>query len=260
MGARGSFDGKQAGCGAPTLSLSKGRFAARIAVTDSDIEAAQRLRARVFRGVDGLDCEAFDDDCVHVLVEDQLDATLVCCFRMLHLSSGVLIARSYAAQFYDLSALEGFNGPLVEMGRFCIHPDHCDADILRVAWGAMTAYVDAEGVEMLFGCASFPGTSEAPYLDALALLRARHLAPDQWRPRVKADAVFPFAKRLTGRPDLKVAQATMPPLLRTYLMMGGWVSDHAVIDHDLGTMHVFTGVEIRAVPPARARLLRSMVG
>jgi L-ornithine Nalpha-acyltransferase len=50
----------------------------------------------------------------------------------------------------------------------------------------------------------------------------------------------------------------MPPLLKTYLMMGGWVSDHAVVDRDLGTMHVFTGVEISAIPPARKRLLRSV--
>lgn len=256
MGARGSFGGTQR----PTLSLSKGRFAARIAVTDTDIEAAQRLRARVFRGTDGLDREAIDADCVHVLVEDQADGSLVCCFRMLHLASGAQIARSYAAQFYDLSKLKAFDGPMVEMGRFCIHPDHYDPDILRVAWGAMTAYVDAEGVEMLFGCASFPGTAPEPFLHALALLRARHLAPERWAPGVKAASVFRYASEITDKPDLKAATAAMPPLLRTYLMMGGWVSDHAVIDHDLGTLHVFTGVEIRAVPAARARLLRSMVG
>ena len=52
----------------------------------------------------------------------------------------------------------------------------------------------------------------------------------------------------------------MPPLLRTYLMMGGWVSDHAVIDRDLGTLHVFTGVEIKGVPEGRVRALRMAAG
>ena len=52
--------------------------------------------------------------------------------------------------------------------------------------------------------------------------------------------------------------AGMPPLLRTYLLMGGWVSDHAVVDRDLGTLHVFTGLEIGAIPPARKRLLRGV--
>ena len=53
---------------------------------------------------------------------------------------------------------------------------------------------------------------------------------------------------------------TYGPLLRTYLVMGGWVSDHAVVDRDLNTLHVFTGLEIRAIPPARARLLRATAG
>ena len=51
----------------------------------------------------------------------------------------------------------------------------------------------------------------------------------------------------------------MPPLLRTYLMMGGWVSDHAVIDPQMNTLHVFTGLEIRAIPEARKRLLRAVM-
>jgi L-ornithine Nalpha-acyltransferase len=50
----------------------------------------------------------------------------------------------------------------------------------------------------------------------------------------------------------------MPPLLRSYLMMGGWVSDHAVIDRQMGTHHVFTGLQIAAIPAGRARLLRAL--
>jgi putative hemolysin len=244
------------------LTFAKGRYRARTAQTPEDIAAAQRLRALAFRGPDAEtpDADDFDAACTHVLVEEARTGTLVCCFRLLHLGSGAEIGRSYSAQFYELSALADFDGPMVEMGRFCIHPACRDPDILRVAWGAMTAHVDQEGVEMLFGCSSFHGTEARDYYDAFALLRDRHIAPKRWLPRVKAPAVFRFAARLRRKPDLKRAQAKMPPLLRTYLMMGGWVSDHAVIDRDLGTLHVFTGLEIRAVPPARARLLRAVAG
>ncbi|OAN84580.1 ornithine-acyl-ACP acyltransferase [Jannaschia sp. EhC01] len=242
------------------LTLRKGRYLARTAATDADREAAQRLRALAFHAAVGIDLDPHDAECTHVLIEDQRDGALVCCFRLLPLLSGADIARSYSAQFYDLSALADFAGPMVEMGRFCIHPERRDADILRVAWGALTAYVDAHGVEMLFGCASFPGTEAGAYHDAFALLRDRHLAPQRWLPRVKAPTVFEFARRVRRKPDLKAAQAAMPPLLRTYLLMGGWVSDHAVIDQHMGTLHVFTGLEIRAVPPTRARLLRSVAG
>lgn len=52
----------------------------------------------------------------------------------------------------------------------------------------------------------------------------------------------------------------LPPLLRTYLLMGGRVSDHAVIDTELDTLHVFTGLEIAAIPGAGARALRALSG
>jgi L-ornithine Nalpha-acyltransferase len=245
-------------------TLRKGRYVARFAEGPEDLLAAQRLRHLAFIASsgaaprpEGLDADTFDGLCRHVLVEEARSGTLVCCFRLLPLRHGAEIGQSYSAQYYNLARLAAFDGPMVEMGRFCIHPAWKDPDILRVAWGAMTRFVDAEGVEMLFGCSSFHGTEAEQYLDAFAVLKERHLAPKRWLPRVKAPNVFRFARVLRRkRPDLKRAMLAMPPLLRTYLVMGGWVSDHAVVDRDLNTLHVFTGLEIRAIPPTRKRLLR----
>ncbi|WP_425080498.1 GNAT family N-acetyltransferase [Ruegeria arenilitoris] len=241
------------------LLLGKGRYRARLAQSRQDLAAAQQLRMLAF-GTKKIDQDDFDSVCAHILVEDvRAGGQVVCCFRMLTMADGTEIGRSYSAQFYDLSALAGFSGRMVEMGRFCVHPDWTDPDILRVAWGAMTAYVDQNDVEMLFGCSSFAGTETEEYLDAFAILKHRHLAPKRWLPRVKAPDVFRFATRLRRRPDVKKAMLRMPPLLRTYLMMGGWVSDHAVVDRHMNTLHVFTGLEIGAIPPARKRLLRAVV-
>ncbi len=240
--------------------LEKGRYQARLAQTACDVAEAQKLRTLAFATQDQ-DCDVFDEHCSHVLIEDmRTNGELVCCFRMLTMQDGDEVGRSYSAQFYDLSALRGFTGPMVEMGRFCIHPDRHDPDILRVAWGAMTAYVDQNGVEMLFGCSSFAGTETVEYLDAFAMLKDKHLAPKRWLPRVKAPDVFRFATRLRRRPNAKLAMLRMPPLLRTYLMMGGWVSDHAVVDRQMDTLHVFTGLEISAIPAARKRFLRAVAG
>ena len=239
--------------------LTKGRYRARLAATAEDIAAAQALRTQAFR-TETPDIDAFDAICSHILVHDPRSGALVCCFRMLMLEGGSDLARSYSAQFYELEGLQSFEGRMVEMGRFCIHPDWNDPDILRVAWGAMTRFVDENGIEMLFGCSSFAGTETADYLDAFAMLKHRHLGPKRWLPRVKAPDVFRFAARLRRKPDAKKAMLRMPPLLRTYLLMGGWVSDHAVVDRKMNTLHVFTGLEIGAIPPARKRLLRAVAG
>jgi len=243
------------------LNLRKGRFQARIASSAADIAAAQGLRFRAFRDAGGVgqDVDGFDPLCTHVLVEEAQSGRLACCFRLLMLRSGGEIRRSYAAQHYELSALATFQGPMLEVGRFCIDPAFAaDPDVLRVAWGAMTRWVDGAGVQMLFGCSSFSGTEAAAYRDAFALLAERHLAPECWLPKVRAEEVVRFADQTRKQHDMARALRSMPPLLRTYLLMGGWVSDHAVVDRDLDTLHVFTGLEIAAIPPARARLLRGV--
>jgi len=240
------------------LTFNKGRYRARAAETAEDLQRAQRLRALAFYGRDGVDHDAFDDRCQHVLIEEAATGALAGCFRLLPLADAAAIANSYSAQFYDLTALALFAGPMAEIGRFCLHPARTDPDILRVAWGALTAHVDANGVGMLFGCSSFPGTDTGPYDDAFALLRARHLAPPTWHPGIKAAETYAYATALQRKPDLKRANAVMPPLLKTYLMMGGRVSDHAVVDREMNTLHVFTGLEIAAIPPERAARLRDM--
>lgn len=248
---------------------ASGRLRARFSRAPQDVEAAQRLRHKVFIAArlgdaaaegpraQGLDADEFDALCTHALIEDSASGRLVCCFRMMHLADGSEIARSYSAKYYELSALHDYPSPMVEMGRFCIDPAFSSPDVLRVAWGAMTEFVETNKVGLLFGCSSFEGVDEQAYLDAFAYLNARHLAPKRWLPRVKAPSVFRFAKQLgLTRPNMQLAMKRMPPLLRTYLTMGGWVSDHAVIDRDLNTLHVFTGVEIDRVPASRRRLLR----
>jgi putative hemolysin len=249
-------------------ALIRGRYIAREAEGAADIEAAQRLRHLAFvtaRGIaprpGALDRDAFDERCTHVLLEEARGGRLVACFRLLHLPDAAGIGESYSAQRYDLSRLAGFEGPMAEVGRFCLHPQLGDAEVLRVAWAALTRHVDARGVRLLFGCSSFEGVEADLYTDTFALLAARHLAPRRWGPRAKAPAVFRYARKLRRwTPNLAAAMRMMPPLLRSYLAMGGWVSDHAVVDRDLGTLHVFTGLEIGAIPPARARLLRAVAG
>tara|TARA_R110002049_G_scaffold23545_4_gene83434 strand:+ start:25258 stop:25983 length:726 start_codon:yes stop_codon:yes gene_type:complete len=237
---------------------TQGRFSAREAISDADVVAAQALRALCFKLSKPHDIDDFDGRARHFVIEDRTSGTLVCCFRLMALH-GADLPQSYAAQFYELSPLHSYEGLMMELGRFCVHPDWHDPDILRVAWAALTAFVDARDVQMLFGCSSFAGVNTDEYLDAFAVLKARHLAPKRWLPRVKAPDVFRYAARLRRKPDMKKAMLRMPPLLRSYLMMGGWVSDHAVVDHQMNTLHVFTGLEIGAIPDSRKRLLRALV-
>ncbi|MCP5088841.1 MAG: GNAT family N-acetyltransferase [Rhodobacteraceae bacterium] len=245
--------------------IVKGRYRARISNKPDDVLAAQRLRSEQFSlagaekaRTEVLDRDQFDGVCQHAVIEDVTTGELAACFRFLHLRNSELIDRSYSAQFYNLDRLKSYPYPLLEIGRFCIRDGQLDPDIPRMAWALLTRYVDANRIGLMFGCSSFQGTEISAYLDAFALLKDRHLAPDIWAPKVKAPEVVRYCDLLAHESPARAnAARTMPSLLRTYLTMGGWVSDHAVIDRHLNTLHVFTGVEISAISPMRKMLLRA---
>lgn len=243
------------------MRLQKGALVARLAETEADIAQAQELRHLCFLAARGLcrpggrEIDAFDAVCSHVLLEGPGGRPLAC-FRLMFLDP-MRIGDSYSAQFYDLDPLSRLPGTVMELGRFCINPKVHDPDVLRLAWAAITRLVDARAVTLMFGCTSFPGADPALHAEALAHLKRAHAAPAGAGPRQRS----PQAICLPDLPaDPRRALAAMPPLLRSYLGMGGWVSDHAVADPDLDTLHVFTAVEVARIPPARARALRVLAG
>ncbi|MCB6177037.1 GNAT family N-acetyltransferase [Rhodobacter sp. Har01] len=235
--------------------LIRGRYVARLAEGPADIARMLALRGAVFRA-GGDDADALDARCRHVLVEGA-GGTLCGGFRVAILQSAAL-EQGYAAQFYDLAPLAGDARPSVEMGRFCLAPGLADPDVLRLAWAAMTQIVDAAGAGRMIGCTSFAGADWQPHRAALALLADRHLGPVGLRPGRRAAEVVEFPALAGPVTDRTAALAGLPPLLRSYLGMGGWVSDHAVADRDLDTLHVFTCVEVDGVPAARAASLRAV--
>lgn len=233
------------------------RFQSRIADTRGDVVRAQRLRALVF-GLDHLDVDSYDDFYTTVLIFDRSETEPVACFRFQRFTPHQGFCNSYAAAHYDLSNFAKLDHDAVELGRLAVHPDHNSPDIMRVVWAYLTDYVDRLNIGLLFGCTSFAGTDPDTYLDCFDLLRAAHLAPKELRPLVKSPEIVAFGQSACDkRPNVMAARRLMPSLLRSYLGMGGWVSDHAVIDRKLNTLHVLTGVEIAKIPEARKRLLRA---
>lgn len=218
---------------------------------DPGFAAALALRAAYF-GRQGDDRDAFDARCRHFLIRDAEDRT-VGCFRLLWCADGRALADSYSARFYDLAPLLSQSRPLAELGRFAM--THRDPEIVRAAWARLTRIVDDEGLGMFFGCSSFMGTDPAAHAASFAALHARALGPASLRPGRKAPETRALAD-FAGA-ETRGALAGLPPMLRAYLTMGGWVGDHLVIDRDLGTCHVFTALDIDAIPESRKRLMRA---
>lgn len=216
-------------------------------------QGALALRAEVFR--DGLsDQDAHDKHATHVVLSAKQGP--LACLRMLQMASGQIPEQSYASQFYDLGRLAGFAGSALEIGRVCVSPNTKDPWIIRLLWSAITQKVLDQKIDFLFGCSSFLTIDAGEVSDGLSLLASEFSGPENLAPRPKAKETLDL-KALPQLKNRASALRQIPPILKTYLQMGGWVSDHAVIDRDLGTIHVFTGLEIAKIPPARvASLMR----
>ena len=237
-----------------------GRYRARFASSEIDVSAAQSLRYKCFNLSNKveLDVDEFDILCRHVLVENLESEKLICCYRIMIFDNGKEISNSYSSQFYDLKAIESFPDPMIEVGRFCVQPEINDPSVILTAWAALAQIVDQNQTQLLFGCSSFEGVEKEKYFDSFALLRDRYIAPDHWRPKIKAAQVFCYSKDLIDKVDKKKALLNMPPLLKTYLSMGAWVSDHAVVDLKMKTLHLFTGMEISKIPKSRKQFLLNL--
>lgn len=241
-----------------------GKYRVEAGVGEQDLARGLGLRALCFRAGEGCfragegdDRDDFDPAALHVALSERAGGRVVAGYRLI-LAPADQIEQGYAAQFYDLSRLAGFAQPTLELGRFALHPEAKDPDILRLAWAALTRIVDACDIGLLFGCSSFAGTAAEPHLEALRWLAAHHKPPPRWSPQRRSAQALDLAAIEGAMPNQQEALRAMPPLLRSYLGMGGWVSDHAVVDPDLNTLHVFTAVEIARIPPARARALREI--
>jgi len=241
--------------------MTERRYSVQLSDETSVRDLALALRADVFRaGQD--DRDAFDALALHGVMTDNVTGLTVCCFRLLGFDPDDGLAGSYSAHWYDLDPVAHLPGAKLELGRFCVAPHVQDPDVIRLAWAEITAELDRRAARTLFGCSSFLGANPARFAEALAIIGARHLGPVAKRPRQKAGTTIhslcPAQMAKFSTNGLRAARAQIPPLLRTYLAMGGWTSDHAVIDAELGTTHVLTVLEVDRVPLARRLRMREL--
>jgi putative hemolysin len=241
---------------APDWGFDLGMLHIGLARSAEDMKAVQRLRDTRFRGAPGVrDMDRFDPLCRHLLIRKSTDQEVLAAARLRVLQGDSALRDCYTAQFYDLGELGRSGQSCMEIGRICIDAAHVhDPDLLRALLAGLTRLAQESGSELLIGCASFRGADPARHAGALKYLAANHIGPAHLRPGRAAARVLDLPE--AGGSAEMTGLRQVPALLRLYLGLGGWVSDHAVIDPELDTLHVFTAVETASIPPARLRALQ----
>ncbi len=227
--------------------LQAGDMAVRLAESEADIAAVQELRYRVFYDELharptaemvrlGRDFDAFDEKCDHLLVIDQSAAgkgAVVGNYRLLR--GSVAAGSFYTAAEYDIRKLLAFPGEKLELGRSCVAEGYRNRPTMQLLWRGIAHYVFHWNIALMFGCGSLPGTNIERLANELGYLYYYHLAPPAIRPRALSFRHVPMDMLPVEQVNTKTE---LPPLIKGYLRLGGFVGDGAVIDRQFNTTDV----------------------
>lgn len=235
------------------VSVRLGNLEVRLAENADEKDAAQALRYRVFYSEMKAspnpqmlerhrDFDVYDDVCDHLLVLDHSRHTLsekvVGTYRLIRSPAARSIGRFYSADEYDLEPLFSHGEGLLELGRSCVDSDFRNRPTMQLLWSGIAAYVFAFDITLMFGCASLPGVDPEALALPLSYLHQAHLAPPDLCPKALPQRYTAMNRLSPAEVSPRAALAALPPLIKGYLRLGGFVGDGAVIDHQFNTTDV----------------------
>jgi putative hemolysin len=239
-------------------TLTQGDQEIRLARDEAEVRAAQGLRYRVFYEEMGAnpspevqaarrDFDPFDDLCEHLLVIDRARGHgpdgVVGTYRLMRRQHAERVGRFYSADEYDIARIESFPGNILELGRSCVDAAYRNKSTMQLLWRGIAAYVFHHEIQLMFGCASLHGTDPAKFALPLSYLYHYHLSPEKLRVQALPERYTPMDLIEPGNIDVMRGLASVPPLVKGYLRLGGFVGDGAVIDHQFNTTDVFVMVK-----------------
>jgi len=245
--------GTRSGSAPEFPELRAGNLGVRLAATRAERDAVQALRYRVFYSEMGAaadpltaasrrDRDVFDAVADHLLVIDHAVGPgpegVVGTYRLIQREGAARIGRFYSAGEYDIAPLLGFPGRLLELGRSCVDVGYRNRAAMQLLWRGIAAYVFQYRIDLMFGCASLPGTDPDALAAELTYLYYNHLAPPALRPRALPHRYVDMRQILPASIDPKRTLNLLPPLIKGYLRLGGFVGDGAVIDCQFNTTDV----------------------
>ncbi|MDF1608322.1 GNAT family N-acetyltransferase [Hoeflea sp. YIM 152468] len=242
-----------------------GSLEVRLAATRNEAEAAQALRYRIFVEEMGArlpleamqqkrDFDTIDRYCDHLIVLDtaiggEVEQQIVGTYRLLRQDIAARHEGFYSQAEYDVMDLVGRNPGkrFLELGRSCVLRAYRTRRTLEALWQGTWAYALVHRIDVMFGCASFPG--DQPYAHALALsfLHQTAAAPEDWHVRSMAGRGLSMDMMPVEAINPKAALAAMPPLVKGYLRVGALVAQEAVVDSAFGTTDVMVILPVNQI-------------
>jgi putative hemolysin len=242
----------------PFAEIRSGNLGVRIAAGSNEIDAVQALRYRVFYQEMGArpddataasrrDRDIYDTVADHLLVVDHSlgegSENVVGTYRLIQREAARRLGHFYSAAEYDIARIEAYPGRILELGRSCVDDGYRNRAVMQLLWRGIAAYVFQNKIGLMFGCASLPGIDPNALAMELTYLYYNHLAPAAIRPRALPHRYIEMRRLDREEIDARAALTRLPPLVKGYLRLGGFIGDGAVVDPQFNTTDVAVMVQ-----------------
>jgi putative hemolysin len=199
-----------------------------------------------FRGLENTeyDFDEFDSQCDHIIIVHKDSQKIVGTYR---LNSSLYTNRFYTEQEFAIPNLGQMRGPVLELGRACIHREHRRGGVISLLWKGIAEYMNTSKAQTLFGCSSVKvSDSRDAALIYQHLKSTGHLdlsfgAKPQAEYEMQGFAVWAeyfqqnFTEVLTSEAD-----SLVPSLLKSYLKMGAKVIAEPAFDAEFDCIDFLT--------------------
>lgn len=234
-----------------------GNLEVRLAASETEVQAAQALRFRVFveelgakveraQALQQREADRFDDLCDHLLVFDTAlpgpaHRQIVGTYRLLRQDRAETSGGFYSQDEFEVAPLimRHRDKRFLELGRSCVVRSYRSKRTIELLWQGIWAYVKRHRIDVMTGCASFPGIVPAAHAEALSFLAHHCTANGEWAVRAVPERGSTMDLMPVEAINAKAAIAAMPPLVKGYLRLGAQTGKDCVIDADFGTVDVF---------------------
>ena len=233
-----------------------GTLETRLARTNTEIDAAQAVRYRVFfeemraKPTPDVarrkrDVDAWDGICDHLLVLDtgiDGDAVdqIVGTYRILRQDVADRTGGFYSASEFGIETLLARHPGkrFMELGRSCVLPAYRTKRTVELLWQGNWAYALKHGVDAMFGCGSLPGAIPEEHALALSFLHHTVRVTGDWQVSARPELFRTMDLMPSEGIDARKALSAMPPLIKGYLRLGAAIGEGAVVDHGFNTTDV----------------------
>ena len=253
---------------AADFEIGNGNHRVRLARDWSEVEAAMALRYRIFYEemlarptaemmLRKQDFDRYDEVADHLLVLDKRigdgPEAVVGTYRLIRRDAVAQYGTFYSAAEFDVGILTSIPDEILELGRSCVDLKYRDRRVINLLWQGIAHYCVNYDIRIMFGCASLPGRDLEAHALPLSYLYHNYLAPAPIRPKALPE-LYVDMNFLPPTDFLeKDAVKLVPPLIKGYLRIGGFVGDGAVVDEQFNTTDVCIVVKTKLITDKYAR-------